>query len=925
MCELAVRVPRWRQIRAYGAFHRSAGSHVSNLHVEDIGGSMTRLRIGRSLATYAVVFAQAVSSFGCGDDDGGTSTGNPDSGSLPEGGAAAEGGSPDSGPRPDGGSLDSGPRPDGGPTIDGAIETPEGGSVLVDSQVPVDAGPTLGDSSTPAVGDIFGMSASGKLFVIQRSTGAVARSVAAQNLPAGETVLGADTRAADGTVIALSSAGKLYSVNTTDGTFTLKSTLAADPADTSSPFTALAGVSYAVDFNPTADRLRVVRNSGQNLRINVDSGAVTTDGPVNPSGPAPSAAAYTNSFAAACRTRLYVIDGEARKLYIQDPPNDGTLTEAATLATSTLGAVRTFELVTASDGSQLALVSDGSKLAELNLSNGALSTPRELALQGDTLVAVLAAPPASAPEQALGELVGTTLSNKVITFDRATPGKLCSSAAITGLAAGENVVGADIRPNGGALYVLTTANKLYTVQPKTGVATGVATLSKATDADPFTALSGTNFGVGFNPVADRLRVISNLGQNLRVNVDDGKVISDSAISQTAGTPGVTALAYTNSFAGARSTALWAIDSSSDSLVRVGGDPADGAACPNATNPNCGVSTTLLPLGVGDVAAVNGLDIAGHSGLVVAALSVGEAATSTLFTLNPQGNPSATPPVPVLTAIGVIGGGERLTSLSYSSDFRLTAWVVTAGGQLVSFAPNAPQTALTSAAITGLQAGETILGIDVRPDTAQLYALGSTGRLYTLAASGAASEVVALAAGTASSFTSLPDTTWGFDFNPVADALRLVGRGDQNLRVLPSTRAAGALGATFVDTALTPAGSNVVAAAYTRSVRNTPTTTLYVIGGATTTLYRQGGVGGTPSPNGGALTSVGALGVNSTADIGFDIVGGYDGLALAVIESGGAAALYSVNLASGQATAYNSANNTIVGTTGAVRGLALELK
>ncbi|MEY4514633.1 MAG: hypothetical protein RLZZ450_6755, partial [Pseudomonadota bacterium] len=212
---------------------------------------------------------------------------------------------------------------------------------------------------------------------------------------------------------------------------------------------------------------------------------------------------------------------------------------------------------------------------------------------------------------------------------------------------------------------------------------------------------------------------------------------------------------------------------------------------------------------------------------------------------------------------------------------------------------------------------------------KLYGLGSSGRLYTLAASGAATQVVALAAATGSTFTTLPVSTYGFDFNPAADALRLVNRDEGNLRILPSTRAAGAQGATFVDTALNPTGAGLVAAAYTNNFVGTSSTTLYVIGGSVSTLYRQGGLAGEPSPNGGALTSVGALGVNSAFDVGFDIAGGNNGLALAVLDQASAPTLYSINLNSGVATLFNGAAtpaaSAIAGTTGPVRGLALALK
>ncbi len=61
-------------------------------------------------------------------------------------------------------------------------------------------------------------------------------------------------------------------------------------------------------------------------------------------------------------------------------------------------------------------------------------------------------------------------------------------------------------------------------------------------------LSGTTFGVDFNPAADRLRIVSDAGQNLRHNVNpNGVTLADGTLNYTAGTPasGIVAAAYTN--------------------------------------------------------------------------------------------------------------------------------------------------------------------------------------------------------------------------------------------------------------------------------------------------------------------------------------------------------------------------------------------
>ncbi|MDQ1829206.1 DUF4394 domain-containing protein [Massilia scottii] len=119
----------------------------------------------------------------------------------------------------------------------------------------------------------------------------------------------------------------------------LASTIVADAGDTSAPFTALRGADFAVDFNPAADRLRVVSDTGQNLRINVDTGATTTDGSINRAGanPVATAGAYTNSFAGTSATMLFVADTGSDNLALQNPPNDGTLSNIGAFGVDVLG------------------------------------------------------------------------------------------------------------------------------------------------------------------------------------------------------------------------------------------------------------------------------------------------------------------------------------------------------------------------------------------------------------------------------------------------------------------------------------------------------------------------------------------------------------------------------------------------------------
>jgi hypothetical protein len=232
----------------------------------------------------------------------------------------------------------------------------------------------------------------------------------------------------------------------------------------------------------------------------------------------------------------------------------------------------------------------------------------------------------------------------------------------------------------------------------------------------------------------------------------------------------------------------------------------------------------------------------------------------------------------------------------------TLYGITTANQLVRFDSTTPGTVLTIGAITGLQSGENVLGIDFRPANGQLYALGSTSRLYRInTTTGAATQV-----GAAGAFT-LIGTEFGFDFNPTVDRIRVVSNTGQNLRLNPND---GTLAAT--DTPLNPGTPNVTAAAYTNSFAGATTTTLYDIDSGTDSLYTQN------PPNNGTLNLVGALGVNITDTNGFDIQPGIN-TALGAFQVSGetASKLYSINLSSGAAALIGS-----IATAAPLRGLAI---
>jgi hypothetical protein len=208
---------------------------------------------------------------------------------------------------------------------------------------------------------------------------------------------------------------------------------------------------------------------------------------------------------------------------------------------------------------------------------------------------------------------------------------------------------------------------------------------------------------------------------------------------------------------------------------------------------------------------------------------------------------------------------------------------------LSFDSATPGTITSNVQVTGLQTGETLLGIDFRPATGALYALGSTSRLYELNTTTGAAKLIGPGAFT----PALSGTRFGFDFNPTVDRIRVTSDADQNIRLNPDTGAVAATDTNLQFAAGDPhagANPNVVGSAYSNNFAGATVTVLYDIDSGVDALVIQN------PPNGGTLNTVGALGIDASNDVGFDI-SGVTGAAYATISPN----LYSINLQSGLAT------------------------
>jgi hypothetical protein len=238
-----------------------------------------------------------------------------------------------------------------------------------------------------------------------------------------------------------------------------------------------------------------------------------------------------------------------------------------------------------------------------------------VSLSSPSLGAVLGAPNTATVIIADREqtIYGVTAFNNLVSFERANPATVYSKVSFTGLQANEQILGIDFRPSNAQLYGLGSTSRLYTINPVTGAATQVG-------AGQFTPLlSGADFGFDFDPVTDKIRVVSGSDQNLRIDPDtvvattDTPVAFDPTDPNVAVNPSVHGLAYTNNVAGSLSTTLYGIDSNLDRLVRIGSTGG------SPTSPNSGLLFTVGALGV-DTSGFTGFDIPSSGNTALAVLA-----------------------------------------------------------------------------------------------------------------------------------------------------------------------------------------------------------------------------------------------------------------------------------------------------------------
>ncbi len=454
---------------------------------------------------------------------------------------------------------------------------------------------------------VYGITANNYLFSFDSERPETIRDLKLlSGMEAGQIVAGADFRPNTGEMWVLgynpaTAKARLYTANLATGVL--------NPAGSAEFDLDLGdGSGVGFDFNPTVDRIRVVAANGKNFRLNPLTGGLAAndsdlkyaDGDVNENEiPGVTSAAYTNSYIGSTNTGLFVFDAAKGNIAFQNPPNDGVL--------NTIGAaglnINQDMLHTSMDAYHnpstgtntfiLAAKPSGNVFDDLYNVNSSTGTITRIGRIGPALSvrALSAVIDRSVPAEVEGPLAYALTSNSnLVTFDTENPEIIRVVKGIAGIKAGERLVGIDFRPATAQLYGLgyngaAQTASIYRIDTLSGALTIVGS------GDISLNLGNGGVGFDFNPVVDRIRVVSQNGNNYRLHPETGVLVAtDGALVYAAGdpnngaTPNIVTGAYTQSFNTTSATTLYNIDATLNILA-------------TQVPPNDGILNTIGGLGV----------------------------------------------------------------------------------------------------------------------------------------------------------------------------------------------------------------------------------------------------------------------------------------------------------------------------------------
>lgn len=463
-------------------------------------------------------------------------------------------------------------------------------------------------------------------------------------------------------------------------------------------------------------------------------------------------------------------------------------------------------------------------------------------------------------------IYGLSGSNLVL-FNASDPGTIIQNDPITGVPEELEISGIDFRPATGELFAvgynqMNGATQLFTINTSTAEATAIG-------AEPLMLMSGLGaITFDFNPTVDRIRFMGSSGVNYRLNpITSGLAAIDGMLAYSATdinagqNSNIITSAYTNSYIGTTSTALYNFDSQLQVLTL-------------QNPPNAGTLNTIGEVGGmlnmgemdnGDMEIFYNPMTNSNEAYFVGMMA--EANFETLYQIDLMTG--------ALTAIGNLPMGLMIDAIATEINMidmdieGQLVYAVTSNNYLISFDSANPNHVISHKAISGFTSGQAISGLDVRPATGELYSIGynnATGeaRLYVINPENG----VATAIGDTPVMLSAGMERISFDFNPTVDRIRVLGLNNLNYRLHPVT---GAIAFNDISLEYAPGDANfgtdpsVGACAYTNSFNGTMNTTLYNYDDALNIITSQ------IPPNDGVLNTIGSSGImlnqaNPTADM-----------------------------------------------------------
>ena len=254
-----------------------------------------------------------------------------------------------------------------------------------------------------------------------------------------------------------------------------------------------------------------------------------------------------------------------------------------------------------------------------------------------------------------------TSSHQLLQIDPARPQQVLQRVSLQGLAEGESIVGMDYRVARGQLYALSTRGRLYTLDPAQGW------LQRLGTADWPVGLDSEAIGFDFNPAADRIRIVTGQGRNLRAHPDTGALVDadpnangfqpDGPLRYANGDPNagrsprIEAAAYTYNKQDEKLTTNYAIDAGLGLLVRQGS--LEGAS--PVVSPNAGQLVTVGSLGLATPLRHVSFDIADLDNTALVAVTLPRERVSRLARIDLDTGRAR--------LVGVIGTGEPVRALA----------------------------------------------------------------------------------------------------------------------------------------------------------------------------------------------------------------------------------------------------------------------